>query len=444
MRKKEQSETALYSLYRMRVRFLGAALFCAILACPLSAVFALTADEQAALQSQLNQIEKDIANNQATLSSLQSQGASLERDIDILNSKIKNAQLQIKQTDLTLSQLRAGIADKQKGIATVDTQVAKGQESLAQIIRETREMDDTDLSAILLSKGSLSDAFREIDDFDTIKKALQDSFQQMTALRTDLSQREAALQDQEDEAQKVRQVQVLAQQAVQSDEKEKQQLLSQTKGQEKNYQAVIADKQKQAAAIREALFSLRDSGAIPFGTAYQYAKEASVSTGVRPAVILAIMTEETNLGENIGSCSYHEAMNPTRDIPVFITLMQDLGLNPEDMKVSCKPSYGWGGAMGPAQFIPSTWVLYKSRLASITGQNPPNPYDGRTAIFATALLMADNGADGGTRTAERRAALKYFAGGNWSKPAYAFYGDNVMDIADKLQGEIDIIAGASS
>jgi len=429
----------------MRTKFALMALLCAALVCAIPhAAIAATADEQAALQAQLNQIESDIAANQSQLSTLQSQGASLQRDIDILDTKIKTAKLQVQQTDLTLSQLKDGISQQQSGIDTVDSQVASGEESLAQIIRETRQMDDTDITSVLLSSGTLSDAFDELDDFDSIQQALQDSFQKMATLRTDLSQRETALESQEDEAQKVRQVQVLAQQAIQSDEAQKQQLLTATKGQEKNYQSVIADKQKQADAIREALFSLRDTSAIPFGTAYQYAKEASAETGVRPAIILAIMTEETDLGKNIGSCTYHDAMNPTRDVPIFITLMQDLGLDPESMKVSCKPSYGWGGAMGPAQFIPSTWVLYKTRVAAITGQNPPNPYDGRTAIFATALLMKDNGAAAGTHSAEREAALKYFAGGNWAKAAYAFYGDDVMDIADNLQGQIDIINGSSS
>jgi hypothetical protein len=121
--------------------------------------------------------------------------------------------------------------------------------------------------------------------------------------------------------------------------------------------------------------------------------------------------------------------------------MAELGINPDDMKVSKKPWYGYGGAMGPAQFIPSTWVMYKDRIGAATGQVPPNPWDARTAIFASALLMMDNGADEQNRTAERRAALKYFAGGNWAKPAYAFYGDDVMALADKFQREIDVLEG---
>ena len=98
--------------------------------------------------------------------------------------------------------------------------------------------------------------------------------------------------------------------------------------------------------------------------------------------------------------------------------------------------------MGPAQFIPSTWVLYKDRIAKMTGQNPPNPWSPRTAVFATAILMMDNGADAGTKASERLAALRYLAGWkNASKAAYAFYGDDVMDLAAKFQSQIDILGG---
>lgn len=412
-------------------------------------------EERAALQAQLDQIEKDIANNQGTLSVLQAQRTTLERDIKILDNKIRIAQLQIKQSDVTLTQLKTNITEKQASIVQVDAKVVRSEAALAQLLRRTREIDDLSLAQMALGE-SLDEFFQDIDDFQTLQKELGESFVEMAALREDLAGRKAALEDKEDEAQKVRQVQVLAKQAVQNDEKEKQSILTTTKGQEKTYQQIIADKKTQAAAIRAALFGLRDSGAIPFGTAYEYAKKASNQTGVRAALILAILTQESNLGENTGSCyvrdlstgagvgknsgkAFSKVMKAPRDTQPFLTITQALGLDWMTTQVSCPQSIGYGGAMGPSQFIPSTWMLYKPRLTQLTGVDFPDPWNAQTAILATALLMEDNGADGGTRTSERTAALKYFAGGSWAARANAFYGDSVMELVDKIQGEIDII-----
>lgn len=425
-------------------------------ALPQQALAVTSVEERAALQAELDKIEKDIANNQGTLTDLQKQRTTLERDISILDNKIKTAQLQIKKSDVALSQIKTNISEKQSAIRAVDAKVARGQEALAQLLRRTREIDDLSLAELALAKN-LNDFFQDIDDFQTLQRALGESFTEMAALRFDLSGRKVALEEKEDEAQKVRTVQVLAKQAVQNDEKQKQNILSVTKGQEKTYQQLIADKQKQAAAIRTALFGLRDSSAIPFGTAYDYAKDASKGTGVRPALILAILTQESDLGKNVGSCYvknmqtgsgvgkntgkvFSNVMKAPRDTVPFQTILDALGRNWYTTAVSCPQGVSYyGGAMGPSQFIPSTWMLYKDRLGRLTGETFPDPWSARTAIFATALLMEDNGADGGTRSSERTAALKYFAGSNWNKSSVAPYGDSVMDLTDKIQGEIDIL-----
>ncbi|TSC63614.1 MAG: Uncharacterized protein Athens041674_21 [Parcubacteria group bacterium Athens0416_74] len=439
-------------LFACAVAFLGALSF------PTTSFAVTSAEERAALQAQLDQIERDIANNKGTLSELQKQRTTLERDIAILDNKIKTAQKQIRQTDLTLKQIQTDITDKQQAIRLVDIKVVKGQDSLAQILRRTREIDDLSIATLALATGSISDVFQQIDNYETIQKALGESFEEMALYKEELSNRKRSLEEKEDEAQKVRTAQLIAKQAILEDEKEKQTILNATKGQEKTYQQIIADKQKQASAIRAALFGLRDSGAIPFGTAYDYAKQASQGTGVPAALILAILTQETNLGENQGSCyvkdlatgngvgkntgrAFNKVMAAPRDTTPFQTITESLGRDWSNTPVSCPQSVGYGGAMGPSQFIPSTWMLYKTRLANLTGETFPDPWNARTAIFATALLMEDNGGDGGTRESWRKAALRYFAGGNWSKPANAPYGDGVLRHMDKIQAEINILEG---
>ena len=136
-------------------------------------------EQRAALQAQLDQIERDIANNSGLLSVLKQQRTSLERDISILDTKIKKAQLQIKQTDLTIKKLQGNISEKKTSIAAIDSKRRREEASLAQILRKTREIDDVSLSAVLLSSGSLTDAFQQIDEFNTVEDALRGSFRAM-------------------------------------------------------------------------------------------------------------------------------------------------------------------------------------------------------------------------------------------------------------------------
>jgi peptidoglycan hydrolase CwlO-like protein len=419
------------------------------------------AAQQAALQAQLNEINQEIQQNQLQLANEQKQRTSLERDVAILDSKIQEAQLEIRQRNLTIQQLQNSIAQKEQGIKGLDAQVASGEASLAQILRETDQVDNTSLVELLLSGGTLTDVFQNIQDFQTIQRALGNSFNEMAVQRSDLSARKKALEDQQQEEQSLLQVQQLQQNALKQTEQQKQDLVTAAKGQEAVYQQIIAQKEQSAAQIKAALFALTGSNrSTSFGDMYQYAKEASAYTGVRPALILAILRQETNLGQNVGQCLvtntpnkgdgrgintgtiFYGVMKPNRDVDPFMQITSQLGIDAASQVVSCPQRGGYGGAMGPAQFIPSTWVLYSGRIAAATNQTPPNPWDPRTATFATAILMKDNGADQGTRYAERLAALRYFAGwANATKPSWSFYGDSVMEFADEYQSDINVIEG---
>jgi membrane-bound lytic murein transglycosylase B len=428
---------------------------CILLLAPVVLYADITSDQRAALQAQLNQVEQDILHNESNLGEKQKQRASLERDLSILDGKIKAAQLGIKARDLNIKQIKNGIGDKEQSIRTLDNSVSAGQASIAKMIRETRVADDVSLVETVLG-GTLNDVIQKLDSFQIIQSALGDSFKEIAVTRSDLSSRKDALEQQKQDEQNLLRLQTLENSVLKDRKKDKKDLVESARGDEKLYKKIIADKKQTAAEIRRELFGLRDSAAIPFPTAYQYAKDASARTGVRAAFILAILTQESDFGVNVGSCYvkdiqtgsgigkntgkvFSSVMKSPRDTVPFQQITENLGRDWSNTPVSCPQGSGYGGAMGPSQFIPSTWISYKDRIANLTGGGFPNPWDPRTAIFATAIYMMDLGADNGTRTSERTAALKYFAGGNWNKRANAFYGDQVMENVDKMQEKIDIL-----
>jgi spore germination protein YaaH len=197
---------------------------------------------------------------------------------------------------------------------------------------------------------------------------------------------------------------------------------------------------------------LRISNSPTFGEMLAMATSVEKITGIRPAFLLAISQEELTLeksdlcyvtnfqtGEGIRATdgkSLPKTMNPKGDIPDFLSLTAKLGMDPSKILVTCPMSFGWGGAMGPADFIPSTWFLYKDKVQKITGR-PADPWNIQDAFLAMGLFLKDAGAGSKTYSGEWNAAMIYFSGSANSK--YTFYANGVLAIADTLQKEIDMV-----
>jgi membrane-bound lytic murein transglycosylase B len=230
-------------------------------------------------------------------------------------------------------------------------------------------------------------------------------------------------------------------------------LLALSKAQQQNYQSEITKRQAKAAQIRSALFSLRDTSAIPFGKALEYATVSGNATGVRPAFLLAILTQESNLGQNVGTCFVTDfttgdgkkissgafvsgVMKPSRDVQPFLRITAALGRDPASTRVSCPLSTGYGGAMGPSQFIPSTWELFQSRIAAALNVSATDPWEPRHAFMASSIYLGDLGANAQTYSAERNAACKYYSGRACGVSGNTFYGDQVMAKAASIQKDM--------
>lgn len=418
---------------------------------------------RAALQKQLDAIEGQIAQTQTVLTGLNGEHQSIQRDINILDAGIKKSQLQIQATQVQIQALAENITVHASTIGTLSDRLSDERDSLAQIVRKTHEIDDYSLVELVFSSEDLSSFFGDLDSFATLKEQLGESSQELTRTKTATETEKDALVTQKAETERLKSIQAAEQQKIKDQQAQKKVLLAKTQSQEATYQSIIEAQQKTAAQIRAELFALAGGGgAISLPVAITLAKQAGAATGVRPALILAILKQETDLGKNVGQCLLTNAptkgdgkgkntgtpfagvMKPTRDVDPFMAITAKLGIDPYSQPVSCPPSYGYGGAMGPGQFIPSTWVIYEGRVASLAGHpnTPANPWNNLDAFTATALLMADNGATAQTPAAERMAALRYFAGwGNASNPAYAFYGDGVMGFVNQFQSDIETLGG---
>lgn len=414
---------------------------------------------EAELRAELKKIEAEQAALQKSLDAQKGQTATIQRDVNVLTSQIKQAELNIKKKKLEIEGLSKEIKLKDETVSELNEKVERSQDALAELVKKTNDQDNYSLPEILLGSENLSDFFVDLDSYNALQKQLETLFQEIRALKGETEAEKLTLeQKQKAELDKKKAIEV-SKATVATKKSEQDTLLNASKQTEAGYQQVLKEKQAKAATIRAALFQLRDSGGIQFGDAVKYAQEASRSTGVRAAFILGILKQESNIGQNTGSCiitdlesgqtqssnsgnTFSNGIHPVRDLPALKTILEKLGKDPLTTKVSCPQSVGYGGAMGPSQFIPSTWSGYIPRLQQIFGVYP-NPWNPEHAITATGLFVKDLGAAAGGYSAEFEAAGRYYAGGNWQVYGQS-YATSVLSYATDIQKQIDFLDDADN
>ncbi len=402
-----------------------------------------TVAERNQLQDQLQQLETQINQYEGQVSSYQKQGSTLNGEISQLNNKIAKLHLQIQATNLTIAQLNTQISNTQSEITITQTDIGNKKNAISGLIQHLYQNDTVSLVEAFLKKPRLSDFWSDSQNVALIQDNLRVAVQQITDLQTQLEGQKAQFQASRSDAATARLYQQSQADQVASTTNQKAQLLAATKGQESRYQTLLKQTRATAAQIRNRIFQLLGGGELSFDAAYQYAKLASGATGVESAFILAILDHESALGQNVGKCSYQTAMSPS-NIPIFLDIVHQLNLDPNTMMVSCANADGaYGGAMGPAQFVPSTWNLYVTSVSTVTGHTPPSPWNNADAFAATALYLRD--AMTGCKAVytsvisqERCTAAKYYAGGRWRNYLWT-YGEAVVERANSFADDIKTI-----
>ena len=122
------------------------------------------------------------------------------------------------------------------------TKIEIEKTSLAELLRSFNELDSSSLVEILLAYDNLSDFFINVDSFNTIQKAIQQSFIDIRSTKEGVEEEKEDLQNEKSEELELRDLQVYEKNRIEKDEAEKQRLLDITKGEEAEYQKIISDK----------------------------------------------------------------------------------------------------------------------------------------------------------------------------------------------------------
>ena len=398
------------------------------------------------------QLEKDITKTKQ-------KEKTYENQIYILRSKINQLKSQIDQSNLIIKDLGLQIKDTEASIGQTSLKIEDSKEKLANILRTIYEEDQKSLLEILLSEAELSGFFNNLVALEALNSKSQEFLKNIKTLKSYLEGQKQSLDEEKEGLERQVLIQSLQKKESEKTKKDQEYLLEKTKREKALYQEYLKEAEEKAKEIRKRIFRLAqipEAEAPTLEEAYRLAKYVESITGVRPALLLGLLQVESAIGQNVGQCNCPYCKYPDvswktvmaeNQWQSFLEITQELGLNPDTTPVSCWVDGGkiqMGGAMGPAQFMPNTWLKlgYKKSVEEITGRVPANPWRVPDAFLAAGLYLANWRANSQKLQDEIGAVTAYLCGTNLttSKCKAAggdWYRKLVMEYASEYQGYID-------
>jgi peptidoglycan hydrolase CwlO-like protein len=379
---------------------------------------------------------------------------TLSKEIDSLDSEINSAQQSLDTTNQDIESIQAELSETRAYISTLEQTIRAQKALIREYVSSLYVQKDVSLFEVILSQDQLSDLLGSVQKTGVMQDSITESITLISAKEKEIVAEKKHLFDKEEELMALKQSQERQKSLLQQTQEDKETLLAQTKGQQSEYEALLkesfATKQNLLNSIRVLGGADGRPGAISLEEAYALAAANASRLGnrLRPEYLVGVMKIESGLGGNVGRSFYKDSLsgcaaregnttklNFTKEEQSFEKITSALGIPLTQPVSGCPyPKYiGTGGAMGPAQIMPATWLGYEARLREVKGGAAVNPWTMEDAMLAMGMVLlgkVGNQSIAGNEELERRAALCYLGGCNVKNMWYA---DKVLNEAARTK-----------
>lgn len=379
---------------------------------------------------------------------------TLSKEIDSLDKEIDSAQKSLDTTDQDIEIIQSELLETKQYINTLEQTIQSQKVLIKEYVSSLYVQKDVSLFEVILSKDQLSDLLGSVQKTGVMQDSITESITLISAKEREVVAEKQHLFDKEEELMALKQSQERQKSLLQQTQEDKETLLAQTKGQQSEYEDLLkqsfATKQNLLNSIRVLNGADGRPGAISLEEAYALAAANSTRLGnkIRPEYLVGIMKIESGLGGNVGRYFYKDSLsgcaaregnttklNFAKEEQAFEKITSTLNIPLTQPVSGCPyPKYiGTGGAMGPSQIMPATWLGYEAKLKALKGGAAVNPWNMEDAMLAMGMILLGKVGDqpiAGNDELERRAALCYLGGCNVKNMWYA---DKVLNEAARTK-----------
>ncbi|MCX6761419.1 MAG: lytic murein transglycosylase [Candidatus Moranbacteria bacterium] len=355
----------------------------------------------------------DLSKTQDALSNTQKKIDNTTNQLNTSKVLLQKNVVQVNTTKAAIQNTEGEIARKESELTDLNERLKLNKMLLEGYIREAYFRDQDPLAELILTGKSFDNITENFDQLLSVEDKLILTMGEINKETDDIEGVKNDLNDKKAKHEKLLQQQKIEQGGIVSDISDA--------------TATLAELQKKFAELQGDLNKLLGSNynAKDIQDAVKYASD---KTNVPVGFLVGVLKMETNLGANVGGCTYGEVESGAQASyksgklgknawatfqarrNTFQGICKELGINYQKQKVSCNPRgyAGTGGAMGVAQFMPDTWNAYKSQVSSYTGHRPPSPWNLTDGVTAMALKLSRvPGVTAGKTSAYKTAACAY-------------------------------------
>ncbi len=212
-------------------------------------VSAQTTDElkkqQEQLQQKLNQIQSKIDDFQNQISDTQKQSNTLKNQISVFDKQITSLELQMEANQTQSEDTTLQIKETENQINRRQAEIADNKKILGELIVQLNEMDGSSLLYMGLGNDNFSAFLDQVQYAESVSSKVYEILQNIKIVKAKLEAQKVELEAQLGRLEELREQLDKTQSAVNEQRSQKEGLLNQTRGLERNYQRLLGQSKEE-------------------------------------------------------------------------------------------------------------------------------------------------------------------------------------------------------
>lgn len=205
-----------------------------------SDTFPAWADQRSELQDKLGKIQAQINQYQQQIGQTKKQSATLKNEVSIYENQIASVELQIQANRTQTDDTNLQIQELQTQIERRTAEIEQNKGILAQLVKQLSQMEDNSFLNIGLGSESFSAFLDQVQYARNVQNQVYALVVKIKEIKVKLEVQQEELKTNLAQLEQLREGLSQSQDALASQRLAKAKLLNQTKGLEKNYQALLA------------------------------------------------------------------------------------------------------------------------------------------------------------------------------------------------------------